>query len=96
MVFPRPASNGMKRHIKKTALIVVGIFFIIVGIIGLALPFLQGLLFIAIGLILLSIASSRIRTWIESHTRRFPKVHAAFEKLEKWILKIVGPLHPEQ
>jgi len=75
---------------------VVGILFLLLGIVGLALPFLQGFLFLMIGLILLSISSTRARTWIESHTRRFPRIHTAFEKLEKWILKIVGPLDSEK
>lgn len=86
----------MKRHVKRTAFFVVGVFFVLLGIAGLALPFLQGFLFIAVGLILLSISSTRARAWIESHTRRYPKVHAAFGKLEHWILGIVGPLDVEK
>lgn len=82
----------MKKRIKRTAFFVAGAFFVLLGIAGLALPFLQGFLFITIGLILLSISSTRARTWVESHTRRFPKVHAGFEKLERWILGITGPL----
>ena len=58
----------------------------------LALPFLQGFLFLAIGAILLSISSKRIRLWVESHTRRYPRTHAFFEKNERWLQRIIGPL----
>jgi uncharacterized protein len=80
----------MKKQIKKISIIVAGVFFILLGLVGLALPFLQGFLFLAIGLVLLSISSTRIRGWIESHTRRFPKVHAAVEKLERWVISVIG------
>lgn len=67
-----------------------GVIFLILGVAGLALPFLQGILFLAIGLILLSLASSKARKWIESHTVRYPKIHAAVRKTEKWMTGIIG------
>ncbi len=86
----------MKRNIKKTAFFAAGVFFLPLGILGLALPFLQGFLFIAIGLIFLSISSPRARSWIESHTTRYPNVHAVMGRIEKWIVGIVGPLDTEK
>ena len=71
----------MNPQVKRVLLFVAAFVFLIAGIIGLALPFLQGFLFLAIGIILLSIASPSARTWIESHTRKYPKLH-------EWILKI--------
>ncbi len=82
----------MRRHIKRITFIVVGVLFVLLGFVGIVLPVLQGFLFLAIGLIFLSISSPRFRVWIESHTRRYPKVHAVIEKLERWIVSIVGPL----
>ena len=67
-----------------------GVIFIILGILGLALPFLQGILFLVIGSILLSLASSKARKWIESRTIRYPKLHAFVEKTEKWMTGIIG------
>lgn len=72
-------------------MIVVGIIFVLLGLVGLALPFLQGFLFLIIGAVLLSLASSRIRSWIEMHTRRYPRVHHFFEKIQLWVIKIIGP-----
>jgi len=80
----------MPRKFKRLLILSLGILFIVVGIIGLALPFLQGILFIAIGSILLSLYSAKFRAWAESHTRKFPKLHALVVKTESWISKLVG------
>ncbi|HEY4516922.1 MAG TPA: hypothetical protein VJG64_03155 [Candidatus Paceibacterota bacterium] len=80
----------MNPRIKRALIWVAAIIFIILGLVGFALPFLQGFLFLAIGLILLSIASPRARTWIEHHTRKYPKVHAFVAKVEKRITDIIG------
>jgi len=80
----------MNPQIKRILLFIAAFVFIIAGLIGLALPFLQGFLFLVIGGILLSIASPRARTWIESHTRKYPKTHAFVERIERRIEKIIG------
>lgn len=82
----------MRKKIKRTAIVIAGVLFVLLGLVGLALPFLQGFLFLAIGLILLSISSASIRAYLESHTRRYPKIHAGVERLERWIVGIVGPI----
>ncbi len=76
---------------KKALVLVVGVVFILFGLLGLALPFLQGFLFLAIGVVLLSIGSSRIRGWVELRTRRYPRVHKFVEKTQKWVVRIIGP-----
>ena len=80
----------MNREVKRILVIVAGIVFIVLGLVGLALPFLQGFLFLLIGLILLSISSTRVRVWLRVHTVRYPKVHAALEKMEVWVVRIIG------
>jgi len=80
----------MNAHLKRVLLLTAALVCIILGIVGLVLPFLQGLLFIAIGLILLSIASPSARSWIDSHTIRFPKVHALYIKIQKRIEDVIG------
>ena len=80
----------MKKHIKRSLVVVSGLLFLVLGLIGLVLPFLQGFLFLTIGLILLSISSTRVRGWVEKHTRRFPRVHDGFERMERWITRIIG------
>lgn len=80
----------MNPQLKRGLIFAVAIIFIILGLAGMALPFLQGFLFLAIGLMLLSIASPTARTWIEHHTRKYPKVHAFVQDVEKRITDIIG------
>ena len=82
----------MHKEIKRILVIIAGVAFVLLGLLGLALPFLQGFLFLVIGLILLSISSARVRIFVESHTRRYPKLHAMVQKTEAWILRIIGPV----
>ncbi len=82
----------MYKKIKKKLVLVAGILFIILGLVGLVLPFLQGFLFLAIGVILLSLHSPKIRAWTDTHTVKYPKIHATIQKVEKWIVGIVGEL----
>ncbi len=82
----------MNREFKRILVIVAAVAFIVLGLLGLALPFLQGFLFLAIGLILLSISSPRFRAWAITHSVRYPKTHAMLEKIEKWVLGIIGPV----
>lgn len=80
----------MNPEVKRVLLFIAAFLFIVLGVIGLALPILQGFLFLAIGFILLSIASPRARTWIESHTRQFPKMHEWIKKIQKRVTNWIG------
>jgi uncharacterized membrane protein YbaN (DUF454 family) len=67
----------MKRHVVRASKIVGGVAFILLGIAGLFLPFLQGILFLVIGLSLLSTESERARrlleklkAWVRRNRRR--------------------------
>lgn len=82
----------MPKNFKKILVAVAGVVFIILGLLGLALPFLQGFLFLAIGVVLLSLVSARIRTFTELHTRRYPKIHRFVEKTQKWVVRFIGPV----
>ena len=82
----------MHKETKRVLVAVAGVVSLGVGILGLALPILQGFFFLAIGFILISISSPRFRSWAIKHTVRYPKLHAALEKIEKWILGIIGPV----
>ena len=82
----------MRKKVKRTAVAGAGVFFMALGTVGLALPFLQGLLFIAIGLILLSFAFPAIRHWMQAHTQKYPKLHSAIQRAEHWILARIGPM----
>lgn len=79
----------MTARIKRALLLIVGWTFMVLGVLGLFLPILQGVLFLLIGLIILSseyIWAHRLLTKIRE---RFPRVgrtadHAA-ERAAAWM-----------
>ena len=77
---------------KKVLVIFAGTICLILGLLGLVLPFLQGILFIILGGVLLSLASRRIQAWIESRTRKYPALHTRIAKVQAWAQRIIGPL----
>jgi len=80
----------MHKHIKRTFILTLGIIFILLGLLGLALPFLQGLFFLIIGFMLLSLYSPKIRYWVKAHTVKYPKLHRIVEKTDAWLIRIIG------
>lgn len=84
----------MKEIIKRVLILSLGWFFIILGIIGLFLPVLQGILFLFIGLVILSRASKTVKSWLEKLKNRHPKfgyyLDKAKEKVRDWKNKILG------
>ncbi|MDQ5955390.1 MAG: hypothetical protein QG621_393 [Patescibacteria group bacterium] len=80
----------MKRHIKRTAILVLACVCLLLGLAGLVLPILQGVLFLAVSLVLFPILSPTIGTWAETHTRKYPKVHAVVKRVEDWLRRVIG------
>jgi len=70
---------------KKIGMLIVGWFFIGLGIVGLFLPILQGILFIMIGLAILSSRSELVRRLLKHLEERYPQHH---KKVEIWKEKI--------
>ena len=77
--------------IKKLGLIIIGWFFIFLGILGLFLPILQGVLFILIGLGILSSRSEIIKRFLKHLEERYPHLHQQVEKsrekVQGWFKK---------
>ena len=65
---------------KKLFLLALGWFFVLLGIIGLFLPFLQGILFILIGLGILSKESKMARALLIRLKKRCP---GSFQKISE-------------
>ncbi len=80
----------MNKKIKKILVVTVAVICLIFGVLGLVLPFLQGILFLAIGFLLLSFAFPQVRFYIEEHTKRYPRLYKVIEKIEGWLQKIIG------
>ena len=74
------------KKIKHIALLLIGWFFIGLGILGLFLPVLQGVLFIMIGLAILSTRSEQIKRLLKHLEDRYPRHH---ERVVVWREKII-------
>jgi len=70
---------------KKIGILIIGWFLIGLGIIGLFVPLLQGILFILIGLSILSSRSTLVRRFLKRIEERFPH---HFERIEIWKEKV--------
>jgi uncharacterized membrane protein YbaN (DUF454 family) len=81
----------VKRQLKRIAVLTIGWAFILLGIVGLFLPILQGILFILIGLLILSTEYVWAHNLLEKLKQRFPKIAAqmdrAKEKAARWVGK---------
>ena len=63
-----------KKRFKDWLLMALGWLLVILGVLGLFLPFLQGVLFITLGAALLSRVSPRMKRWGENIKERFGKL----------------------
>jgi len=89
----------MMAFAKKTLIHLIGWSFILLGIVGLFLPILQGILFLLIGLLVLSKESVIAKNLLHRIEKRYPdqyrKMHEYNEQLKKTALnyfkRIFGP-----
>ena len=79
----------MKQQIKRAAMLALGWAFILLGIVGLFLPVLQGILFLLIGLFILSTEYVWAHRLLLRLKQRFPGVAAQFDKAaakaQRWM-----------
>ena len=84
----------MKQTVKKVVAIVAGWAFIVLGVIGLFLPIMQGILFIIIGLTILSTEYVWAHHLLAKLRARFPRIaiysDRAREKASGWIRRAYG------
>jgi uncharacterized protein len=79
-----------KKKLKRLAVLMAGVGSILIGLIGFVVPILQGWFFLAIGVILLSIWSPRIREYMDRHTLRYPRLHKVIKDIEGWVIGKIG------
>lgn len=80
----------MRRNAKRIAILFLAFVFLGLGLLGLILPFLQGILFITISILLLSVLSPAVRDWMEHFTRKWPKFHVIVVKAQRFIERFIG------
>jgi uncharacterized membrane protein YbaN (DUF454 family) len=67
---------------KGVGVLVLGWFLVGLGIVGLFLPFLQGVLFIMIGLTILSSRSTTVKRLLDLLEKRYPDQYQRIEALK--------------
>jgi uncharacterized membrane protein YbaN (DUF454 family) len=84
----------VKSYTKRILVLITGWAFIILGIIGLFLPILQGVLFLLVGLIILSTEYVWAHRLLNKLRERFPKIgrtaDQAMEKATAWLRRLSG------
>lgn len=84
----------MKSNTTRILILITGWTFILLGILGLFLPFLQGVLFLLVGLIILSSEYVWAHRLLTKLRERFPKVgrmaDQATAKAASWLRRISG------
>ena len=72
----------MARSLKRYIVLGLGWFIVVFGVLGIFLPVLQGILFLLIGLILLSRESAWAQHQLEKLKARYPKFAAKYDEAE--------------
>jgi uncharacterized membrane protein YbaN (DUF454 family) len=78
----------MSRRVKRYAILILGWVFIFLGILGLFLPILQGILFLTIGLILLSRESVWAAAKLDWLKMNYPRFGAIYEEAERRVTRL--------
>ncbi len=73
-----------RRRVRHWMLLIGGWTFLVLGVLGLFLPFLQGILFMLIGLLMLSQVSPRLRLRRVRLRRRHPKLARQMDGAHEW------------
>jgi len=85
----------MNRSVKKALALVIGWAFMVLGVIGLFVPFLQGILFLMIGLTILSTEYVWAHHLLSRVRSRFPKIaifsDRAQQKASGWMRRVYQP-----
>ena len=71
-------------NFRRILILSAGWLFIVLGVLGLFLPFLQGILFLMIGLYLLSLESARARLLRRRLRVRYPGLATKFDEAKHW------------
>jgi hypothetical protein len=84
----------VKAYTKRILVLIAGWGFIVLGILGLFLPVLQGVLSLFVGLIILSSEYGWAHRLLSRLRERFPRIghtaDLAAEKASPWLRRIIG------
>lgn len=78
----------VKRTLQKITHVTIGIVLLFIGIVGLVLPILNGVIFLILGLILISFESAYVEKKLTSLTEKNKFTKELHGRLEKFLRKI--------
>ncbi len=70
--------------LRRILILGIGWLFVFLGVLGLFLPLLQGVLFLMVGLYLLSLESARARLLRRKLRARYPKLAGHADQAKEW------------
>jgi len=73
----------MTRQLQRVAVLILGWLLIVLGVVGLFLPVLQGFLFLALGLFVLSRESKWARHLFDKLRARYPEVDRRVQSIRR-------------
>ena len=62
----------------------------LLGVVGVFLPFLQGVIFLIIGLVILSFEFSSIDERMIKYLEKYPQANSVYAKMRKFLEKYLG------
>jgi|GEM_PF-5429026 len=83
----------MRKKIENTLITLLGIFFLLLGFVGLLIPLVPQFIFLFIGIYLVSINSVFVKKRLDHFLDKYPRVRAFernLDKVMKQIFKKVG------
>jgi uncharacterized membrane protein YbaN (DUF454 family) len=78
----RGQGTSGRTPLKRALILILGWVLVILGVVGLFLPFLQGVLFLLAGLYVLSLESKIARSWLERFRKRHPGTDRLLRKMK--------------
>lgn len=75
----------VKSEVKRVGILLLATFFLMVGLMGLFLPLLNGIIFILLSLVLFSVYSISAKNLLRKLGRQHPKAEKWVLKMEKWV-----------
>lgn len=76
----------MKQRLKRYTVLGLGWLFVFLGILGIFLPILQGILFLTIGLILLSRESEWAAARLDWLKTRYPRFGKTYDEADRRVM----------
>lgn len=92
----RAPHDAVSRRLKRWLVLIAGWGFVALGVAGLILPFLQGLLFLLIGITILSAEYPWARKLLQKLRERFPSLSSRIDGARTWTRKWLKRFFPSR